>query len=160
MIVLILLRVKLKKLDSESFKDEINSIYHQNYTFIFTSALYFADAVMVSTLGEPLTWTFNYVLIDLICIAALRIIWDIHFILVHRRVFRETISLAQDDPLPITTNNSNDKDEYVVELMLSPKHSSNISSNDSFNKDLNITHHESDALKKLLEATNSMGTAG
>ena len=58
-----------------------------------------ADVIMTVVSGDPNEWPFIEVLIDVIVISLCRIIWDIHFILVHRRVFRETIRLHHSHEL-------------------------------------------------------------
>ena len=51
---------------------------------------------------------FDLVFIDLIFIASWRIIWDLHFILVHRRVFSLTIMILYNHDEDVDTNDNAD----------------------------------------------------
>ena len=84
---LIYLLRQLKAFPSENFESEIRSIKNQNYTFIFCLVLACVAIYLYVRADGDYTTDFKLEIIDLTLTCCFRIIWDLHFILVHRRVF-------------------------------------------------------------------------
>ena len=84
---LIYLLRQLKAFPNESFETEIRSIKNQNYTFIFSLSLASIAFYLYVRAHHDYTKNFKLEIVDLSLTCLYRIIWDLHFILVHRRVF-------------------------------------------------------------------------
>ena len=93
---LIYLLRQLKAFPSENFESEIRSIKNQNYTFIFCLVLACIAIYLYVRADGDYTKDFKLEIIDLTLTCCFRIIWDLHFILVHRRVFGLTTFILRN----------------------------------------------------------------
>ena len=106
--------------------------------------------------GDPFDWPFWECFVDVTAVSACRIIWDIHFILVHRRVFKETLRLIEDNEQRDSSMSS--ETEIIAELIpLPPKFSGDLGETFISGSVRESTEKDSGALKLLLEMNSSMG---
>ena len=97
---LIHLKIRLKSLNQDDFKQEIRSINFQNYTFLVCAIIAGTDVVMLDILySDETVWDFRVTIAAMCMMAAFRIIFDLHFLLVHNGVFKETSILLESNEI-------------------------------------------------------------
>ena len=90
------LRMQLRTFKNDNFKDEIRSINCQNWTFLFCTILLMCTLIITVFFRDEARGIFGLMITLMICTNAAKVLWDFHFIFVHRRVFREAVEFLEN----------------------------------------------------------------
>ena len=90
------LRMQLRNFNNDAFKQEISSIHCQNWTFLACAILLIGSLIITVFKNKTARGDFSLMLVLMICTNTAKVLWDFHFIIVHRRVFGEALAMMEN----------------------------------------------------------------